>query len=943
MKKSLLAVLIGSMVCGIGYPKKPLDHDAFDGWKSVKISAISNNGLWSAYETNPQEGDGTLTLRNTSSGKEIKIDRGYSLRFTANSEWAAALIKPFFADTRNAKIAKKKDYDLPQDSLAIINLKTGAVTRIPSVLSYRIGKDGGEWIAYQTTDTLYIAPKQLKDNSIGRPLVVRHLPSGNQKVIRWAKEYQLSKDGTKVGVNIIPDKKDSVAVKGVGILSLPDTAFTLLDYGKEFYGTPVFNEQGNMVAFTASTDTVKTGTKVAKLFLSDLSQTDMKDPEEIHVQRVVNPNLRLARPHSSDPEQQKKLVEKWLKAQKESAGDSLFINQYSVPQFSENGKRLIIGVAPRVAPDDTTIADFEKANITLWRWDAPHTPPQDQVMEESTKKHTYPIVVDLNTKKSQLITHNPLVTWEPSDRWNGDYLLLHNPGEYIISQQWDHSSKEKLSLYNLNLQSVDSITVASVGLSEISPNGKYTLWFDDHHYYAYDNSTKQTVCLTKEIPNPVWDESQDRPMERQPYGTMGWTADDNRLLIYDKYDIWSLDPSGKTSPVNITSGEGRKQGLRFRHIKTDEEKRFFTAGDEVLLSVFNYEDKRNGLATIKIGKNGAPSIKTLEEYTFTQMRKAKNTDVYLYTKGNFNTIPDAYIATKGNFSKAQKVTDVNAQKNDYSWGNAQLVKWYAYNGDQSEGILYTPEDLDPNGKYPMLVVFYERNTENLYRHYTMEPSWSWVNYPFYVSRGYVVFVPDVKYATGIPGESAYNYVCSGVEDLCKNNAWIDKERIGIDGQSWGGYQTAYLVTRTNMFACAGSGAPVSNMTSAFGGIRWSTGDSRQAQYEKGQSRIGRSLWEAPELYIANSPIFYADRVETPLLIMHNDNDGAVPWYQGIEYFMALRRLNKPVWMLQYNGEAHNIKARKNRKDITIRLQQFFDHYLKDAPMPDWMINGESKQ
>ena len=171
----------------------------------------------------------------------------------------------------------------------------------------------------------------------------------------------------------------------------------------------------------------------------------------------------------------------------------------------------------------------------------------------------------------------------------------------------------------------------------------------------------------------------------------------------------------------------------------------------------------------------------------------------------------------------------------------------------------------------------------------MEPSWSWVNYPFYVSRGYIVFVPDIHYTAGVPGECAWNYVCSGAEELCKRYDWIDKDRIGIDGQSWGGYQTAYLVTRTNMFACAGSGAPVANMTSAFGGIRWGSGSSRQAQYEMGQSRIGRNLWDAPELYIANSPVFHADRVNTPLLIMHNDQDGAVPWYQGIEMFMALRR------------------------------------------------------
>ena len=163
--------------------------------------------------------------------------------------------------------------------------------------------------------------------------------------------------------------------------------------------------------------------------------------------------------------------------------------------------------------------------------------------------------------------------------------------------------------------------------------------------------------------------------------------------------------------------------------------------------------------------------------------------------------------------------------------------------------------------------------------------------------------------------------------------------MAIQGQSWGGYQVAYLVTKTNIFAAAGAGAPVSNMTSAYGGIRWGTGISRQFQYEKGQSRIGKNLWAATDAYLKNSPLFAAPKVQTPLLLMHNDKDGAVPWYQSIEYFTALKRLDKKVWLLQYNDEDHNLVERRNRKDLSIRLAQFFDHYLKGAPMPRWMSSG----
>ena len=169
--------------------------------------------------------------------------------------------------------------------------------------------------------------------------------------------------------------------------------------------------------------------------------------------------------------------------------------------------------------------------------------------------------------------------------------------------------------------------------------------------------------------------------------------------------------------------------------------------------------------------------------------------------------------------------------------------------------------------------------------------------------------------------------------------WVDSTKMAIQGQSWGGYQVAYLVTRTNIFAAAGAGAPVANMTSAYGGIRWGTGLNRQFQYEHSQSRIGGTLWEKRDLYIKNSPLFRADKVKTPLLIMHNDADGAVPWYQGIEYFTALRRLGKKVWLLQYNGEDHNLVERRNRKDLSIRLSQFFDYHLKGAPPAKWIRDG----
>lgn len=904
----LVALLIGVII--INAEKKKLSHEDFDKWEKVFNNEVSNNGDWAVFSVNPQEGDGVLTFYNTKTQKKIEINRGYNPSFTSDSKWAIALIKAPFADTRKAKIDKKKNLDLPQDSLAIINLQNGEISKKSNVASYKIGKDGGDWIAWISVDTLYTPKKLLDDKKAGRTLVLKHLNSQVEKNICNVGTYVFADTGLELGVVLKKSKKDSTSTDGIGIIMLPDTTLHILAEGKSFFGNPVFDRLGKSIAFTSSEDSIETGTKKCNLYRAILDKNNF-DAKEIILDNSATDN------------------------------GYLLLNQYSEPEFSYSGNRLIVGVAPYVAPDDTTLVDFEKASLDIWRWNAPYTPPQENHMVERLRKKTYPVVIDFQTGNQTLITSNPLAEVIPSDRWDGTWALVEDQSDNIISLQWDYQFPVKLYLKNvLNGDSVFVTETRNI-LSRISPAGKYVVWFSQRQYHVYDISTGATAVVGKDIPYPLWDETQDTPSkEREPYGIMGWTDNDGELLIYDRYDVWMLDPSGIKPSVCLTAGEGRKRNITYRYIKTDPEKRFLKNGEEIIYSMFDNTNKYNGIAySIFSLKSEAPKEAFLDGFTYRQVKQGKDSGTYSWIAANFSTSPNVYftrdIAKKGSI----RVTDSNPQMGDYSWGTAQLFKWYAYDGQPSEGVLYLPEDFDPEKEYPMIAYFYEIYSDMLYNHFDMEPSWSWINIPFYVSRGYVVFLPDIHYTSGVPGECAWNYVCSGVEEVCRQFPNIDKKRIGIDGQSWGGYQTAYLVTRTNMFACAGSGAPVANMTSAFGGIRWESGSSRQAQYEAGQSRIGRNLWEAPQLYIANSPVFYADRVQTPLLIMHNDADGAVPWYQGIEMFMALRRLGKPVWMLQYNSEAHNLRERRNRKDITKRLQQFFDHYLMGDPMPEWMKNG----
>ena len=328
---------------------------------------------------------------------------------------------------------------------------------------------------------------------------------------------------------------------------------------------------------------------------------------------------------------------------------------------------------------------------------------------------------------------------------------------------------------------------------------------------------------------------------------------------------------------------------------------------------------------------------TYGDFKYAKAGKGKKA-VFVYTRANFEDGSNLF-ASYDNFKTQKQLSDINPQQREYNWGTVELVNWQTADDIFCEGLLFKPEDFDANKKYPVMIYFYEKNANTLYRSRNPSPSRSTINIPYFVSNGYVVFVPDVYFTEGHPGQSAMKSIMPGVEMLEKTYPWIDGENMAIQGQSWGGYQVAYMITQTNKFKAAGSGAPVSNMTSAYGGIRWGSGITRQVQYEQGQSRIGKTLWEAFDLYVENSPLFFVPNVQTPVLIMHNDKDGAVPWYQGIEFFVGLRRLGKQAWMLQYNNEEHNLVERRNCKDLSIRLSQFFDHFLKGAPMPEWMKNG----
>jgi dipeptidyl aminopeptidase/acylaminoacyl peptidase len=308
----------------------------------------------------------------------------------------------------------------------------------------------------------------------------------------------------------------------------------------------------------------------------------------------------------------------------------------------------------------------------------------------------------------------------------------------------------------------------------------------------------------------------------------------------------------------------------------------------------------------------------------------------MFQASRFDAYPDIWTAP-GDFASPRKLSDGDAQRAPFNWGKSELIRYKSADGVPLQGIVIKPDNFDPKKKYPMIVYLYEKLSDTVHNFQNPGPGTS-VNFSYYASNDYVIFMPDIVYKTGYPGKSALKCVMPGVEAVVKGG-FVDENAIGIQGHSWGGYQIAYMITQTNKFKAAAPGALVADMFSAYNGIRWGTGIPRQFQYERTQSRIGASIWDAPDKYMENSPLFSIRNVQTPVLMLHNDNDDAVPWYQGIEFYLSLRRLNKEVYFFNYNGEFHGLRKRQNQKDYSRRMKEFFDNKLKGSPAPEWMKNG----
>ncbi|MCA4783134.1 S9 family peptidase [Empedobacter stercoris] len=923
-KKAMYAAAIALLTTSVDAQKKPLDLTVFDEWQSIGMKELSNNGSWVAYQVNAQESDNTLNFFGLKTDKNLSFHRGEQSVFTADSKFAIFKIKPFYKDLKLVRIKKKKEHEIAKDSIGILNLATNQVEKLPNIKSFKTPKKEGSFLAYlvekedlkndknvksdstKTKDKpVKSAGKDKKDTPL--ELVLRNLISGQKKSFKNVMNYEFSENGKQLIFSTKQEKKDSLDQTKYGVFLVNTATFVqkqLVDTIGEFKQF-AFDEMASKVAFVGTTDEEKKENKTYYLY-----HTSTNNPQQIKKTELLG------------------LKKNWQ------------VSENRQPKFSKDGNFLFIGLMPKLVEKDTTIIADDHAKVDVWSYKDEFIQPQQLKNLEREKKRSYLSVIDFsNPEKVTQLADLDMNQVEILNEGNSNFALGTSDNAYRLISNWDLTRRRDYYIVNVKNGQRELFAQGLAGRVEMSPNGKFAVYYNAENglWSSYNIETKQTKVLNKKLKVKFYDEENDSPTLAQAYGVAYFTDNDETVLIKDRYDIWEFDLVGNRRPENVTNGFGRKHNITFDINQLNEELKTINRDTQLYLGAFNNQNKQSGVYQTIISKAKNPEKVVMSNtWGVQKMTKALNANQYIYTKETFRNSPDVYVST--NFKDEKKVSAINPQQKDYYWGNGELVTWKTYSGNNATGVVYKPENFDPNKKYPMIVYFYEKLSDNLNRYQAPAPTPSRINHTYFVSNDYIVFTPDISYTVGHPAKSAEDYINSGVEALKKNN-WVNGDKIGIQGQSWGGYQVSHLITATDMYAAAWAGAPVVNMTSAYGGIRWGTGMSRQFQYEQTQSRIGKTLWEAPELYIENSPLFNMPKVTTPVVIMHNDEDGAVPWYQGIEMFMALRRLGKPSWMLNYNGDDHNLIKRANRNDIQKRQVQFFDHYLKDQPAPKWMSEG----
>ena len=930
--------------------KRPLGMADILAWKTINAAVVSNDGKWLAYRLAPTEGDSEVIVRQTAGEKEYRFGVGETGRgggeilFSDDSRWVAFSVYPTKKDAAQLKKQKKP----LQNKLALVDLATGKDVQVAKVRRFAFSGASAAWLAMQKYGAdgapgLPAGPgpdaSGASDKPKGTDLILHELATGNELNIGNVADFAFDKAGRWIAWTIDAADQDG---NGVAVRQLESGAVLPLDSGKAWYEKPTWTEKGEALAVLKGTEDKAYKDKLYAVV--GFTGFDTGKPAKV----------------AYDP-----------------AGDKTFPAAMSIspdraPSWMDDHKAIVFGIrapkkkedkadAPKPGDDKAAAKDKaektdakekpeadkpglepeDKPDLVLWHYQDKRLQSQQQVEEDRDKRFSYAALYRVDEKKFVRLADDTVreVRVTPQSKWG----IGIDDNAYERMAGMDGRNYEDVYAVNLQTGEKKPLVKKVRWFSGVSPDATRALYFEDGHYFAVDVASAQPTNLTKGIPVSFVDDRDDHNVVKPPTPSLGWTKDGSAVLLSDGWDLWLVPVTG-TGAVNLTV-TGRKDQVRYqRRFVLDPDEKGLDPDKPMYVATYGEWTKKGGVAKVERAKPGAQSL-LWDDAAFSRVTKAKNADVFVYSRETYNEPPDLY-ATDAQLKGGKKLTALDAQVAKYQWSAGRMLVDYkpeekTLKADKLQAALFLPANYEKGKSYPTIVYIYERLSQGLNQFTTPALSGSGFNKSYYTSQGYAVLMPDITYKLNDPGRSAAWCILPALKAAIATGV-VDAKRVGLQGHSWGGYQTAFMVTQTGAFAAAVAGAPLTDMVSMYSLIYKNSGNTNQGIFESSQGRFLGGYWDNWEAYYRNSPVFFARNVKTPLMILHNDKDGAVDFTQGVEYFNTLRRLGKPVWMLEYLGENHGLAKPANMKDYMVRMREFFDVHLMGKPLPGWMKDGVSR-
>ncbi len=924
---------------------KPLEIADILAWKNITYASLTPDGQWLVYQLQPNEGDSEIIIRQVKGDKQYRFTRGEIPRAQArgpeaapsgaeiilaeNSRYVAFLVYPKASEAKKLRLERKR---ITPDA-CLVDLTTGEKREWSKIKRILFSGESSGWLA------LHRFPPESQEKETdkwsGSDLILYDLNQKSEINIGNVAEFAFEKKGNYLAWIVDAQGK---AGNGVQIRFLPTGEVKVLDSDQSIYKSLNWTEKGDGLAVLKGKEDKNYEDKLYSLVAFRHFSSPAKiekivfDPEkekDFPKDMTISPDRR---PAWSEDRQMLIFGLKSLKKKESLPEEEKKVEKSSLEKTLPARETPVATSRRSEAIDEEDMPD-----LVIWHWLDPRLQSQQQVEERRDSTYSYLAIYRVKEKKFLRLADDNLreVQILPKSAWAIGFDVTPYELEGNLSGQ------RYRDIYIINLLTGEKKLALKKNRwsYEASTDGTHFLYYEDGHFYTYEMATGKIYNLTAKIPSLFYDEEDDHNVPKPPVRPLGWSSDGQYVLLSDNWDIWLVSVHGEKF-LNLTQN-GKKEGLRYqRRYQLDPEEKGIDLSRPLYFSVYGEWTKKAGIARLEVEtknwKVSGPKILLWDEAVFSRLLKAKKAEIYLFTRETYKDFPDYYSADSF-LQNPQRLTEANPQQKNYLWSEGcRLLDYESAKGKKLQAALFLPANYEIGKKYPTIVYIYEKLSQNLNRYFL--PTANGFNKSVYTSHGYAVLMPDIVYTLNDPGMSAVWCVLPALEAAIKTGV-VDPERVGLHGHSWGGYQTAFLITQTKAFKAAVAGAPLTNMISMYSSIYWNTGSANQPIFESSQGRFTGGYWENLEAYARNSPVYWAHLVETPLLILHNDKDGAVVWNQGIEYFNTLRRLKKPVIMLQYVGENHSLAKPANQKDYTVRMKEFFDHFLLGKPAPDWLEKG----